>query len=326
VEVPLTAVSRPDLPGKDHLEAFLYLGPKLGRGEPGFPLILARGDESGLFDRLFIEGMSERGRVEEIDDEEMIRFHVTLSVDHLEGDRIGQEEYVLDLTVETGSGSSRPGVIRVRGHSSRVARLRAGGRDLTVLLADGDSDGVFGAGDPWTVQENAHRLAEPFSPEASREVGDFAWAGGRAWRLALEGTGGRTGRLVRHEPGITEEEDGAARDLYARDRRAPRAAEGLACEKGGDGSPLLMIFDAPWCAPCRAMERLVFSSEAVVEAARGIRCIRVDADSRPDRLEQHGITGLPAGILFDEQGRETGRYEGYRGVGEMSAFLRSAAR
>jgi hypothetical protein len=30
-------------------------------------------------------------------------------------------------------------------------------------------------------------MAEPFSPEAIREAGDFAWAGGSAWRLALDG-------------------------------------------------------------------------------------------------------------------------------------------
>ncbi len=277
-----------------------------------------------------------------------------------------------------------PGEIRAAGFSYRSADASVDGASLTVLLADANSDGVFGVEDLWTIAQDAHLLAHPFTSETAREVGDFAWAAGRAWMLRLEGTAGRRGSLVAHDPDVTREEDGRRRRTYAADRAAPRAESPLVCLGGlqmldpdgsgarawpiraeagtedfPEGGPsaerteraspetvageeedvtppapaqerissrraVLLYFTAPECEQCEDMERLVFPSREVAEAARETACWRVDADSRPDLLGTYRVGGVPAGVLFDPEGREVGRIEGYGGVGELAALLRRA--
>jgi len=249
--VPLAATDRAEAGGYDPLEGFLHLGPKLAAGEPGFPLLLARTGREGPWDLLAVD-VDGDGTAERVTGKTG-RFSLTLMVEHLEGTRILREPYAVEIEVSppggTGIGESggpeASGEIRVTGLSYRSADLSVAGASLTILLADGNSDGVFGAEDLWTIARDAGLLAHPFTSETAREVGDFAWAAGRAWMLRLEGTAGRRGFLVAHHPDVTQEEDGRRRKTYAADRAAPRAESPLICLGGlkmldpdGPGAPV----------------------------------------------------------------------------------------
>ena len=368
MRAPLIVSGRKDLPGADPLEGFLEIGPKLSATEPGFAVVLARGQRQGPWDLLYAEGGEgqvqtpvhadsvEGGRArpespgvsrEGSADGSSVppgtaHFTATLEVPHLEGRFLRSESSLVEITVEPGPEGAAPSSMSWIVVAAKAARVTVAGRELTVLLADGDSDGIFGPGDPWLVTENGDLLAAPFTADTAREVGETAWAAGRPWRLRLTGTAGKEGFLeagdIRGSPAEDEERHGS----YPADRAAPRAAAPLRCAPGSPGGgegreteepapsraaiarPRLIVFTAPGCAQCETMERLVFSARAVVEAANGIDCVRIDALSDPGSLRERSLTGVPAGVLLDVRGREIDRYEGYAGVARLAALLRKA--
>ena len=341
--VPLSEVERADLPGASHLEGFLRLGPRLAAEEPGYHLIVGRIDDGRPWEILFVEplaaGGGESRRIAptagHLGDDAI--FRLDLELPHLDGTWRSVERYVVEIPVPGRDGGPPPQSLSAYGFSQRLARVQVDGLDLTVLLADGDSDGLFGPGDPWVVLEDAALLAGPFTRETAREVGEFAWAAGRAWMLGLQGSAGRRGLLSPHDPGMTEEEDERRRGSRPADRKAPRAATPLACAErgaasGGAGDPAvpargrLLLFDAARGAECRALDRLVLTAAPVAEAAEGIGCTRIDAERDSGSLERYRLSGVPSGVVLDGEGSEVARFEGYIGVMEMAALLRKLPR
>src|SRR5262249_27711247 len=161
--------------------------------------------------------------------------------------------------------------------------------------------------------------------------GDFAWAGGRAWKLEPQGTSGRRAKLVSFDRGITEEEDSIKRDMFREDRLAESAAKPVAFRKDIDTaledaarrrSACFLKFETDWCGPCKLMSSFVFTAKAVADAADGLTCIVIDGDVRKDLTEKHAVNAYPTGILLDANGREIARYVGYQSVKETTAFLK----
>jgi thioredoxin-like negative regulator of GroEL len=166
-----------------------------------------------------------------------------------------------------------------------------------------------------------------------RAVGDYAWAGGTAWKLEVEGTAGRAARLVPFDPGLSEADDAIKRDKLRDDRLAKRADKPVAFRKDVDAAlkdaadrkvPLLIKFETDWCVPCKQMTEFVFSAKDVADAAAGVTCVVVDGDARKDLVEKYQVRGYPTGILFDPAGKEVARYSGYRSVKDMAAFFPKA--
>lgn len=370
VRAPLIASGRTDLTGFDPLEGFIEIGPQLSAAEPGHAVVLARGRRQGPWDLLYLEG--EDGQAQAPVHPAPVggggarpespagsadgsaggssgppgttHFTTTLEVPHLEGRSVRRERLLVEITVEPGPGGAAPTSMSWIVLAARAARVTVEGRELTVLLADGNSDGIFGVEDPWMVAENADLLAAPFTADTAREVGETAWAAGRPWKLKLTGTAGKEGFLEARDPRGSPAEDEDRHGSYAADRAATRAASPLRCTPGppDDGErhgpdgptssraavsrPRLIVLTAPGCAQCETMERLVFSARPVVEAAAGIDCLRLDALSDPGALRERSLAGVPAGILLDNRGREIDRYEGYAGVARLAALLRKARR
>jgi hypothetical protein len=88
-----------------------------------------------------------------------------------------------------------------------------------------------------------------------RTIGDYAWAGGKAWNLQPEGTNGRKARLVPFDPGLTEPEDAVRRDKGWGNRRAGRADTPVPFRKDVDAAdpkvPHFVKFETDWCVPCK---------------------------------------------------------------------------
>jgi hypothetical protein len=353
VTVPLSPVTRGDYPGSEILTGFLYLGPKLDASEAGLPIFIERAGGGSSRERLFVEEPGDgqappARRIEPTAGHLGVQpiFRLDPAVAHLEAGRARTEDYVVEIVIPPTGGDQPPSSVTAYGFSERMGRVRAGDSDLSILLADGNSDGLFGPGDPWVVLEGAELLAAPFTSEEAREVGDFAWAAGRAWMLHLEGTAGRRAHLVPHDPGVAEEEDKAARGAYAADRAMPASAVSLPCPRiaagaaptpdggrealpaGVDGpataGPRLILLDAPSCAQCDVMARYVLPSIKVAQAGAGMTCELIDASVHRRLLEEYHLSGVPSGILLDPDGIEIARFEGYLGVNGMAALLRRA--
>jgi thiol-disulfide isomerase/thioredoxin len=321
------------LAGHDKLEARVSLGPEKQRAGLGQLLVLARSAPGKPYDLLYVDAnrdqrLSEaplrvtptltRGKF-------WSSFTTTLAVFH--GTRDGQvlkEDYPVSLWVVADKEDERPTIIRFSRRGFLTGKVTLAGAEYAVVLSDSNNDGIFKAGDWWGLR------GPDGKGELDRAVGDYAWSGGKAWKLELDGTNGRKGTLVSFNPGVTQEEDSARRDRLRADRLAPRAEKPVAFRKDVDEAfkevasrkaPYFVKFETDWCVPCKQMAQLVFTARNVAEGSRGVTCIVVDGDARKDLVERHGVKGYPTGILFDGDGKEVARYSGYQGVKEMTQFF-----
>lgn len=332
-ELKLEPTSRLGLAGFDHLETRLKLGPNAESGE-GHLLVLARRTPGKPYNVLFVD-VDGTGKVDATPlqvEPKLVRgkvwtsFQTSLRVNHARpGAAVAAEDYPVSFWAVVDEESDRPAVIRVSRRGFLIGSTRLGGAQTDVVLSDRDNDGVLGPGDWWELRAEGAKAA------GMRTVGDFAWAGGQAWKLEPQGSSGRNARLVAFEPDVTEEQDSIRRDLYREDRLAERAAKPVAFrtdietalkDAAQRRSACFLKFETDWCGPCKLMTSFVFTAKAVAAAADGLTCIIIDGDARKDLTEKHAVKAYPTGILLDPDGREIARYVGYQSVKETTAFLK----
>lgn len=74
---------------------------------------------------------------------------------------------------------------------------------------------------------------------------------------------------------------------------------------------VLVDFSAGWCAPCKQMDRDLWSRPDVIELTRKVIAVRVDYDRQRGLASKQGVSGIPAVIVFDPWGRALARSTGY---------------
>jgi murein DD-endopeptidase MepM/ murein hydrolase activator NlpD/thiol-disulfide isomerase/thioredoxin len=322
-----------DLDGFDHLETRLKLGPN-SMTERGNLLVLARSEKGKPYDLLFVDADGSGKlpkkpitiRPTKNRNKLWSSFHANVRVNHAKpGADAVTEDYPVALWVVVEKEAETPEVIRVSRRGFLSGEIKLGSDKFDVVLSDSNTDGILGPGDWWELRGTAPRA------DAMRAVGDYAWAGGKAWMLELEGTNGRKGKLVLVDPGVTEAEDAVKRDRLREDRLAKRANKPVAFRKDVDAAikevtqkkaAYFIKFETDWCVPCKQMTELVFTAKDVVDAAEGLTCVIVDGDERKDLTEKYKVKGYPTGILFNKAGNEIARYVGYQSVKEMTAFFK----
>jgi thiol-disulfide isomerase/thioredoxin len=97
-------------------------------------------------------------------------------------------------------------------------------------------------------------------------------------------------------------------DGYSRPARddLPRLNAGRLGE-GLGASATLVQFSSTICAPCRSTRALLV---AMSDHDPGLAHIEVDAESRPDLVQEFGITRTPTVLLLDRSGFVRQRIEG----------------
>jgi thiol-disulfide isomerase/thioredoxin len=337
-QITLVAKAMPGLPGVDHLEGRLKLGPpragaagqlfaiaRSAKGKPYDTLILDTNGDGSLADesKVAVDPSTVRGKI-------WTTFAASPRVNHAaKSEAPAWEDYPVSFWVVVEKPEEVPSVIRYSRRGFLTGSVTIAGKTHAVLLADGDNDAVFGPGDSWGIRPADAPGA--FTADEGRTVGDFVWAGGKAWKLALDGTAGRKGRLIPFDPGVSQAEDAMRRDRLREDRMAPRVEKPVAFSKDVDAAikaaqekkrPYFLKFETDWCVPCKQMHALVFTAKDVAEAAGGVTCIVVDGDERKDLTKRYKVEGYPTGILFGPDGAEVARFSGYRGVKETTEFFR----
>lgn len=97
--------------------------------------------------------------------------------------------------------------------------------------------------------------------------------------------------------------------------------------------PLMIIFGAKWCPPCVELKRRILNDGAIVDAAKGVIPLYIDATSDTDEikrvLDKYNVIGWPTilfaapdGKIYDDLG-VVGRVPS---VEEMAAIINEAAR
>ena len=338
MKVALAAREAPAPEGHAPLEGRLQLGPAATRGS-GRLVVLARSKPEGPYDLLWLDanGDGELGAEERQQatpstsrGSTWTSFQAAVRINHGTTETPIEEDYPIGLWVAVEDVAAPVSYVRFSRRGFRVGHVSLGDAPHDVVLSDADNDGVLGTGDWWALlpEGEAHGM------EHSRKVGDFAWSGTQAWKLEVVGTAGREGRLVPFDPGITPEQDARNRDPLWDDKQAERAEQPLVFAHDIEaaiaaareaGTPWYLDFDTTWCGPCKSMDTYVYTAKDVVEAARGITCIKVDGDEHKELKERHHVESFPTGILFASDGTELARFSGYRGVAQMAAFFRKVS-
>lgn len=201
------------------------------------------------------------------------------------------------------------------------------GETLAVLLAESVMDGIYDERDRWAV---THELGANRRSEEFRRVDDHNWRGESAWRIVDLHPSGLRVTIRPFDPGITRAEEKENRDRYAADRRAPRAESPvafshdyeLAAKASLDSDkPLFVDFETTWCGPCKQMDALVYTAQAVVTSAGSVVSVKVDGDERKDLAKRFAVSAYPTLILLAPDGTELRRAVGYQSVAEMVEFL-----
>ena len=203
------------------------------------------------------------------------------------------------------------------------------GTDCLVLVSESEMDGIMDGKDKWALAP-ANDPKPAYLSENTRSITDYAWLGNNAYRIKEIHPSGRKLTIELCDPGITKAEDLRKRDRYSEDREVPRSGKTVTflhdfkeAEALGrkENKPLFIEFEATWCGPCKMMDRLVYTADAVVKAAQNVVSVKVDGDKQPELKKQFRAGGYPAMILLTPQGEELKRSSGYLGVKQMAAFL-----
>ncbi len=333
-QLKLSASSHSGVAGVDPLEAQVRLGPnkdaapqtivvaRRAAGEP-YSLLYVQDSATGKLTSkpITTKPNTVRGKL-------WSSFTAVLQVNHTKpGGTASLEPYPVSFWIVVEKESEKPEIIRMSRRGFLHGEVTLGNRPYDVILSDRHNDGVLGTGDWWELRIPSIASAE------ERTVGDFAWAEGKAWKLELIGTTGRSGRLVPFDPGITEEQDALKRDRLRADRLAPRAARPVTFRKdvdaalkeaAGNQAVCFIKFETDWCVPCKQMAQYVFTARDVADAAQGITCLIVDGDARKDLTEKYNVKAYPTGILLGTDGKEIARYVGYQNVIATTAFFKKA--
>ena len=81
------------------------------------------------------------------------------------------------------------------------------------------------------------------------------------------------------------------------------------------GDPVLLDFQATWCAPCQQMRPEV---EKLVK--RGYPVKQVDIDRSPDLSDRYNVTAVPTFIVVDSKGKELARTKGVLPAAQLASF------
>jgi thioredoxin 1 len=72
--------------------------------------------------------------------------------------------------------------------------------------------------------------------------------------------------------------------------------DNFAAEVLESGRPVVVDFDAAWCAPCRVMTPIL---EELAAEREDVRFVKLDVDSNQTTVARYGVMSMPTFMVFD---------------------------
>ncbi len=82
--------------------------------------------------------------------------------------------------------------------------------------------------------------------------------------------------------------------------------------------PIVVMFSASWCGPCKAMIARVYPDDSVKKTLKGFVPVYIDSEKHNDLATANDIRAYPTFVCFDSSGQEIGRKVG---GGNVEAFI-----
>jgi thiol-disulfide isomerase/thioredoxin len=89
------------------------------------------------------------------------------------------------------------------------------------------------------------------------------------------------------------------------------------------GKPVLVMFSASWCGPCKAMIANVYPTPEAKEALEAFVPVYVDAEKEVELASKNNIRAFPTFVCFDPQGKAIGEHIGGGSVDDFLTMLQS---
>ncbi len=114
---------------------------------------------------------------------------------------------------------------------------------------------------------------------------------------------------------------------------APSATDGPAAYRQAladakeNGKPIMVMFTAEWCGPCRQMKNNVFPSAPVQAERPKWNWVILDVDQSANQAlaRDYGVRGIPAFFFLDKNGKHLHSFSGGRPPDQFAAVLRKYA-
>ena len=220
-------------------------------------------------------------------------------------------------------------VIRWSRRGWHEGQVKLGDQTCTVVISDLDLDGSFTEADAWGIGSTPNSARTPRNSVYS--VGKHAWFDTVAFQVTSIDINGGTMKFRAVDVGVTQAEEKAKADPYAKDRLVPRSEkpveflhdyeEALALAKRED-KQVVIDFVTTWCGPCKMMDQLVYSSQPIYDKSEDVIFLKLDGDDERELNKQYQVEAYPTVILLDSDGQEIRRRTGYQSVSKLLEFLK----
>ena len=101
-------------------------------------------------------------------------------------------------------------------------------------------------------------------------------------------------------------------------------SDGVFAQAKRDHRFVLLDLEAVWCHWCHVMDAVTYSDPAVIKMLQAhYLIVKTDQDSRPDLSNRYEDYGWPATVVFDSQGHEIVKRQGYLAPDEMLSMLQA---